>query len=198
MNKYATNALAAVAAVALTCVFLPGTTFASCENNNNTQLVANGGFESGSGTDIPSWKVEWPPSADPYVYLDTSNPHSGKKDLTIGSTKAPNDIRQKISGTTTGKIYTICFWLYSSPNPTAGVTTFEVLWNNVTELALTNSAEFGYQYFALNVLAQGNDKDFLRFRERNYQGFYYLDDVSVQECTNCGLEAEGRLGAKLQ
>src|SRR5204863_7571491 len=110
--------------------------------------------------------------------------------LALGSTNAANDVVQKIKGTAAGKVYTICFWLYSSPNPTAGVTSLEVLWNNVTELALTNSAEFSYQYLALNVLAQGNDTDFLRIRERNREGFYFLDDVAVQECTGCGLGAE--------
>jgi len=59
----------------------------------------------------------------------------------------------------------------------------------VSELSLTNSGPFSYQYFSVNVLAQGNDTDFLRFRERNKQGFYYLDDVAVPECTGCGLGA---------
>jgi hypothetical protein len=54
---------------------------------------------------------------------------------------------------------------------------------------LTNSAEFGYQYLAINVLAQGNDLDFFRIRERNKQGFYYLDDVSIQLCNGCTLAA---------
>lgn len=182
-----------VAAVVLVCFVAPRAALAqSCQNNSNTNLVTNGGFESGSGTTITGWRVSWPPKVDPYVYLDNTYPHSGAKDLALGSTKAPNDIVQKIKNTTGGKIYTICFWLYSSPNPTGGVTTFEVLWNNVTELALTNSSQFGYQYLGLNVLAQGNDSDFLRFRERNNQGFYYLDDVAVQECTGCSLGAESK------
>ena len=58
-------------------------------------------------------------------------------------------------------------------------------------LELTNSGQFGYQYFALNVIAQGDDLDYLRFRERNKEGFYYLDDVSVQLCTGCGLAPDG-------
>lgn len=187
------GAAAIAGAFALACVLAPGTAHAqSCLNNTNSNFVKDGGFESGSGTNIPDWTVEWKPSADHYVYVDNSNPHSGSKELALGSINAPNDIVQRIKGTTTGQVYTICFWLSSSPNPTAGVTTFELLWNNVTELALTNSAPFGYQYLAVNVLAQGNNSDFLRFRERNKQGFYYLDDVAVQECTGCGLGAEDR------
>ena len=197
-NKYfqsCVKSLTALAAgVVAACVLLPGTTLANCQNNNNANLASNGGFESGSGTNITSWKVEWPPRVDPFVYIDTSHPHSGAQDLALGSTSAANDIAQTIKSTTPGKIYTICFWLYSSPNATAGVTTLEVWWNNVDELGLTNSAQFGYQYFAVNVLAQGNDH--LRFRERNKQGFYYLDDVAVQECTGCGLAAEGRSGTQ--
>jgi hypothetical protein len=42
------------------------------------------------------------------------------------------------------------------------------------------------------VIAQGNSNDYLRIRERNKQGFYYLDDVAVQECTGCGLGAEAK------
>jgi hypothetical protein len=37
------------------------------------------------------------------------------------------------------------------------------------------------------VVAQGKNQDYLQFRERNKQGFYYLDDVAVQECSGCGL-----------
>jgi hypothetical protein len=185
------NRLAAVAAgIAAACVAVPTAGLAqSCMNNSNPNLAKNGNFESGSGTNIPYWKAEWNSRVDPYVYLDRTNPHSGAQDLALGTINAPNDIVQRIKGTSAGTVYTVCFWLYSSPNPTAGVTTFEVLWNNVSELSLTNSGPFSYQYLSVNVLAQGNSTDFLRFRERNKQGFYYLDDVSVQECTGCGLGA---------
>jgi hypothetical protein len=164
----------------------------SCQGNENPNLVQNGGFESGSNYNIPDWTVEWKHSVDQWVYLDKTNPHSGAQDLVLGSIPAPNDIIQRIDGTTTGQVYTICFWLFSYPNPAAGVTTFEVAWNNVTQLSLMNSAPFGYQYLAINVIAQGNDLDYLQFRERNKQGFYYLDDVAVQECTGCGLDPEAK------
>ena len=184
------GALVVTAAIGLTCVLGPCAALAqSCLNNDNPNLVRNGGFESGSGFDIPDWTVEWKHKVDKFVYLDQGNPHSGGQDLKMGSIPAPNDIVQRVGGTTNGQVYTICFWLFSSPNPTAGVTTFEVAWNNVSELALTNSAPFGYQYFAINVIAQGGNLDFLRFRERNKQGFYYLDDVAVQECSGCSLDA---------
>ena len=136
--------------------------------------------------------MEWPNSVDAYVYLDTSNPHSGSQELALGTISAPNDVVQHIKGTKTNTVYTVCFWLASSPNPTAGVTTFEVLWNNVPIISLSNSGPFGYQYLSFDVLAQGASLDFLRFRERNKQGYYYLDDVAVQECTGCGLAAEGK------
>lgn len=157
----------------------------SCYNDDNPNLVKNGDFESGSGTDVKKWTVEWDSSVDQYVFLDRSNPHSGGQDLALGTIDAANDIVQKIKGTTVGQVYTICLWLASSPNPTGGVTSFSVLWNNVSELDLTNSAQFGYQYYAFNVTASG--ADFLRIRERNKQGFYYLDDVAVQLCSGCGL-----------
>jgi len=178
-------------AVLLGCALVPEAAFATgCLNDSNPNLVKNGDFESGSGTNVTGWKVEWNSAVDPYVYLDRTNPHSGAQDLALGTTRAANDIVQKIQGTQVASIYTICFWLYSSPNLTGGVTSFEVLWNNVPELELSNSAQFGYQYYALNVIAQGNTQDFLRIRERNNQGFYYLDDVAVQLCTGCTLAPE--------
>lgn len=183
------SAPALAAAAGLTWVLASGAALAqSCQNNSNTDLVRNGGFESGSGYKISDWTVGWKAKVDPYVYIDTVHPHDGSKDLAIGSTPAPNDVIQLIRGTKTGKVYTICFWLSSEPDTTGGVTTFEVSWNNVTELALINSAPFGYQYYAINVIAQGDNADYLQFRERNKQGFYYLDDVAVQECTGCGLD----------
>ena len=185
------SSLLCAAGALLAWAWLPGSAMAmaTCLNNSEPNLVKNGGFELGSGTNIRDWVVEWGSSVDSYVRIDTSNPHGGSQDLEMGSTKAPDDIAQTIKGTTTGSVYTICFWLYSSPNPTAGVTTFEILWNNVNMLGLTNSAEFGYQYLAINVLAQGNDLDVFRIRERNKQGFYYLDDVSIQLCDGCTLAA---------
>jgi hypothetical protein len=190
MNSFTHRLTVLAAALASACVLAPGATLAGCVKNNNPNLVNNGGFESGSGTTIPGWIVEWKPSVDKYVYLETSNPHGGAQDLKLGTINAPNDIVQRIRGASAGAVYTVCFWVASSPNPTAGVTTFEVLWNNLPVVSLSNSGPFGYQYLSFNVLAQGNDSDFLRFRERNKQGFYYLDDVSVQECSGCGLGAE--------
>lgn len=57
-------------------------------------------------------------------------------------------------------------------------------------LELTNSAQFNYTYFSLNVT--GTNNDYLRFRERNGQGFYNLDDVAVQLCPGCGLDSRKR------
>jgi hypothetical protein len=191
------NGLAIVAAIGLTCVLGSGAALAqSCQGNGNTNLVKNGDFESGTGFKVTDWIVQWKPSVDPYVYIDTVHPHGGVQDLALGTTPAPNDIIQRIKGTKTAQVYTICFWLYSEPDPTGGVTTFEVAWNNVTQLELINSAPFGYQYFALNVIGQGGNQDFLQFRERNKQGFYYLDDVAVQECTGCGLDPRAKSAKK--
>lgn len=189
--------LAVAAASGLACSFGAGAALAqSCLDNSNTNLVQNGGFESGSGSSIPDWTVQWDNSVDPFVYIETSHPHSGSQDLAIGTVPAPNDIIQQIKGTTTGQVYTICFWLYSAPNPSAGVTTFEVAWNNVTQLSLINSGSFDYQYYAINVVAQGNNQDYLQLRERNKQGFYYIDDVAVQECSGCGLARKAKSKGK--
>jgi hypothetical protein len=190
-QKLVARCFAFAAGMLLACAVVPEAASAqSCLNNSQRNLARNGNFESGSGGNVTDWVVEWGTAVDPYVYIDKSNPHGGVQDLAMGSTNAPDDIVQRIKGTATGSVYTICFWLYSSPNPTAGVSTLEILWNNVSELNLTNSAPFGYQYFAMNVLAQGNNLDFLRIRERNKQGFYFLDDVAVQLCSGCGLGAD--------
>jgi hypothetical protein len=187
-KEFRRGLLPLVSGVLFACVVMPGAAFAAaCLGDTNPNLVRNGGFESGIGTDIKHWTVAWDSTVDPYVYLDTTNPHSGAQDLAMGSTRGANDITQGIQGTVGGYVYTVCFWLYSSPNLSGGHTSFEILWNNVPELELINSARFGYEYYALNVLAQGNAHDALKIRERNYEGFYYLDDVAVQLCSGCGL-----------
>jgi hypothetical protein len=177
--------LTLASAAALACVLLPQTASAGCFNNSNPDLVQNGGFESGSGFKIPNWIVEIGKDEDPYVHINKSNPAEGNQDLALGTIEGANEIVQHIKGTTVGQVYTVCLKLASSPNPTGGVTTFIAQWNNVNEMELTNSAEYDYQYYAFNVTASGTD--YLRFLERNKQGFYYIDSVSVQLCSGCGL-----------
>lgn len=162
----------------------------SCYNNSNPNLVQNGGFEEGSvGSTIPHWKVRWQgtlssgKAVDPYVTVDNDNPHNGQQELKLGTTDGANDLHQGISGTTAGDVYTVCLWLASSPDPLVGKTSFEILWNDVSELELIQSAESPYQYYAVNVT--GTTHDTLRIRERNDKGYYYLDDVAIQLCSGC-------------
>ena len=171
------------------CTASTGAFAQSCYNNSNTNLVRNGGFEEGFGTNISHWNVRWTgtltngSAVDPYVTIGNDNPYAGKQELDLGTTGGANDISQPIKNTVAGDIYTVCFWLYSAPNVAVGKTSFQVLWNDVTELELTQSAQSPYQYYTFTVAGTGQDH--LRFRERNDQGYYYLDDVAVQLCSGC-------------
>lgn len=181
----------------LTCSVPPEALAQSCYNNTNANLVQNGDFETGGvGSVIPKWKVRWTgtlsdgTAVDPYVTVGNDNPHNGAQELDLGTSFGANDIFQEVRGTTAGALYTVCFWLASAPDPAVGKTSLEVLWNDVNELELTQSGPSVYQYYTFVVSAIGLHHDHLRFRERNDQGYYYLDDVAVQLCTGCTL-AEG-------
>jgi hypothetical protein len=182
--------LSLAAGLLLSCAASSEALAQSCYNNMNPNLVLNGDFESGSvGSTIPHWRVRWTGTlangdpVDPFVTVDNDNPHKGKKELKLGTTLGANDISQKITGTVAGDIYTVCFWLASAPDQLVGKTSVDVLWNDVSELELTQSAESPYQYYAFDVT--GTTNDHLRFRERNDYGYYYLDDVAISLCTGC-------------
>ena len=183
-------AFAVMAGILLLCAASSAADAQSCYQNNNTNFVKNGGFEDGGvGTTIPHWNERWTGTlsngdlVDPFVSVENDNPHSGKQELDLGTTLGANDIAQPIKNTVAGDVYTVCFWLYSAPNITIGKTSFDVLWNDVSQLKLVQSATSPYQYYTFTVVGTGDDH--LRFRERNDNGFYYLDDVAVQLCTGC-------------
>lgn len=175
--------------VLFACTASTGAFAQGCYNNTNANLVRNGGFEEGFGTNISHWNVRWTGTltngslVDPYVMIGSGNPNSGKQELDLGTTGGANDISQPIRNTVAGDVYTVCFWLYSAPDPAVGKTSFQVLWDDVTELELTQSAQSPYQYYTFTVAGTGQDH--LRFRERNDDGYYYLDDVAVQLCSGC-------------
>jgi hypothetical protein len=184
------GSIALAGGIVLACAASPAAFAQSCYNNSNPNLVQNGDFESGSvGSTIPHWNVSWHGNSsdgkpvDPYVNVGNDNPHDGNQELDLGTTLGANDITQPIKSTIAGDIYTVCFWLASAPNQIVGKTSFDVLWNDVSELELTQSAESPYQYYAFIVT--GTPNDHLRFRERNDKGYYYLDDVAIQLCTGC-------------
>ena len=176
----------------LTCTVPPEAVAQSCYNNTNANLVQNGDFEKGSvGSVIPNWKVRWTgtlldgTAVDPNVNVGNGNPHNGAQELDLGTTGGANDIFQQVSGTSAGALYVVCFWLASVPDPLIGKTSLEVLWNDQNELELVQSGPSAYQYYTFVVSATGARHDYLRFRERNDYGYYYIDDVAVQLCSGC-------------
>jgi hypothetical protein len=183
-------ALTIVAGIVLGCTASSGAFAQSCYNNSNPNLIQNGGFENGSvGQTIPDWNVKWHGKTntgklvDPYLNVGNDNPHSGSQELDMGTTLGTNDIYQPITTTVAADVYTVCFWLASAPDPSVGKTSIEVLWNDVSELELIQSATSPYQYYSFTVVGTGADH--LRFRERNDKGYYYLDDVALQLCSGC-------------
>src|ERR1700731_321589 len=94
--------IALAGGIVLACTASPEAFAQSCYNNSNPNLVKNGGFELGGRSNIPKWNVRWQgtlssgDAVDPYVTDRHDNPHSGARELDIGTTLGANDISQPI------------------------------------------------------------------------------------------------------
>ena len=176
----------ALAVVVLACTLLPASLSAqTCTGLSTPNLVVNGGFEQGNGFNITGWNVAWNSSADPYMFISNSNVHSGSQTLWMGAIPGSNRIYQSIPNLSPGSVYTVCFWLANDSNCCAS--SFQAMWNDNPVLDMVNNAGFGYQYYSFQVVAVGKGRDVLSFQARQVPSYYYLDDISLQQCTGCTL-----------
>jgi hypothetical protein len=173
--------------IVLACALAPSLAWAvTCTGNTNTNLVKNPGFENGVTSTITDWTVRFPSSVDTETQITIQQHRSGKQALEMGTEGGENRVSQHLAGTVAGSVYTVCFWVMpGGPNSTS-TAVFKAQWNNDTMMMLSNSVNTPtWSYIAFNVVATGNDT--ISFETRNDDNFYYLDNVSVQECSACTL-----------
>ncbi len=177
-----------LAAVIMACAIMPATISAqiqSCVGGHGANLVANGGFQNGSGYNIIDWTVAWPSSVDPYLEIGGNGQGGSSKSLNMGSVPGENRISQVITGLNAGQAYILCFYLSNSAIAPFTPNSFEASWNDNNVLQLINSGPFGYDYFSFQVTAVGGGNDVISFEERNASAYWYLDNVVVQACSLC-------------
>lgn len=143
-----------------------------CARSASANLVTNGGFEAG---DLTGWTVS---GASGLIGVDTANPHSGSYAAYMGPVGSNGYLSQSLS-TAPGTEYLLDFWLRED-NQTPNF--FGVTWGGSSifsqpDLTLLQPSYVQYQF---TVYATGTATT-LTFATQNDSGYFYLDDVSVNE-----------------
>ena len=130
-------------------------------------LVANGGFETGS---LGPWILNGGSSG-----IDSSTPHSGGFDVELGTSGGDGTLSQTFA-TVPGTTYAVNFWL---KNGSSGTNDFSVNFGGTQLFSTVNAGSSGYTEHTINVVASSSSTT-LTFTERNDPSFWFLDDVSVK------------------
>lgn len=145
----------------------------SSTNANATNLVVNGGFETG---DFTGWTID--PVSYP-MYIVTSPVYSGTYAAQIAGYSYGADTLTQTIATTGGDEYTLSFWIYQQ---NIGPTTFlDVTWDGTTIVSMSypssDSGDIPYVNFTAPVVGTGSDT--LQFISANDPGWTYVDNVSL-------------------
>jgi len=137
-----------------------------------TQLIQNGGFESGDFTD-------WFQSGDTNQNSVTTNApyaHSGVYGAKAGPTVSLGYLSQTVMPTFAGETCQVSFWV---ENPVAGTPNeFLAAWNGVPLVDVTNLPVLPWTYAPYYVTPY-TPRSHLQFGLKNVPAYFGLDDVSV-------------------
>ena len=135
----------------------------------STNLVVNGGFETGNFT---GWTIG---PYEPGQTIITTNSHSGMYAAALSPASALGSLSQTLA-TTPGQQYTLDLWL---ANMSSGPDDFMIKWNGVAVAPeIVNEKAQGYTEYKFDLVATGA-ATVLEFDYRQDPTQWRLDDVSV-------------------
>lgn len=144
--------------------------------------IINGGFESPTAL-APDWdEVDF----DTDIFdqgVDDAAPHSGEWAAFFAHNGGRGAISQDEIDTPLAT-YILSFWLQNTVASPTPINSFDVEWNGEIVFTLTpNLSDFGYTQFSVRVTASGPEAT-LGFFARNDDGFFDLDDITLQADAN--------------
>ena len=150
------------------------TTAPTVATTPQTNLVVNGGFETG---DFSGWTLGGNSGVGPFgqqTWVDGGDPKSGQYAAGLGPYGSDGTLSEQLQ-TVAGQTYVVDFWLSNiggNPND------FTATWGNTTLLALNNAPSTNYTEYTYSVTATGSSTN-LEFDFRNDPTNWNLDNISV-------------------